>query len=190
LRLCWLWLVWGLFTDGSRKDIIRKNVNVVRITNIKKKNMSEQLYTKKNGRYVAVNDPHAYDGLGRGTWLVVVKENGLSARNFVNPKIIELEAALHYLREGLCDAMYKASEMRPSSTVMSKNEKKAWKAFKKIVGKDMPRYFQYDSIQSVVDKGCEYVKDVMAKNNCDVEEIKEKYEVKKNINSIFGLEPE
>jgi hypothetical protein len=150
--------------------------------------MSEQYFVKKNGRYVAVNDPYAYDGLGIGAWLVVVQKNGLSARSKINPKTLELQAALFYLKEFLCHEIYEASKMHPCSVVMSEKEKKAWRAFRKIVGKDIPRYFHYDSIHDIVEKACDRFSNVMVENNFDIDDIKTKYEVKKHINSTLGME--
>jgi hypothetical protein len=150
--------------------------------------MSEQYYIKKNGKYVPSNDPYALDGLGIGSWMVVVHKNGLSARSLIKPKLLEIEAAIFYLKEILREELSKASRMRPASAVMSKKEQKAWKAYRKIVGKDMPSYFQYDSIYDVVEKACEKFSDIIIENKCNIDDIKDKYEVKKHINSTSGME--
>ena len=152
----------------------------------------EQYYIKRGKRYFPVNDPGAYDGLGRGAWLVTVEPGSKSIRTAISPKFIELEAALKYLEDGLCNALSKASEMRPRSTPISEKEQRAWKAFRTIVGMDMPRYFEYASFSEIAQKGCEYIKKVMIENNMNIEKIKEKYEVKKRdiINPILGLEIE
>lgn len=149
----------------------------------------EQYYIKRGKKYFRVNDPGAYDGLGKGSWLVIVNDGCTSIRSVVNPKFIELDAALKYLEESLCDAMSKASEMRPMSIPISEKEQKAWKAFRTIVGKDMPRYFEYKSLSEIANKGCEYIKKIMLENNMDLDKIKKKYEIKKKEvkNSIFGL---
>jgi hypothetical protein len=177
-----------LFIDGSRENTTKTNVSVVWIMRTKRKNMSEQYFIKKNGRYVAVNDPYAYDGLGIGSWMVVVHKNGLSARSLIKPKNLELQAALFYLKEFLTKEMSDASKMRPTTEVMSKKEQKAWKVFRKIVGNDMPRFFKYDSICDIVEKACDKFSNIIVENNFDIDDIKTKYEVKKHINSTSGME--
>jgi hypothetical protein len=152
----------------------------------------EQYYIKRGKRYFPVNDPGAYDGLGQGAWMVIVDKNCTSIRTVVNPKFIELDAALKYLEEGLCRAIAKASEMRPTSEPIGEKEQNAWKAFRTIMGKDMPRYFQYASFSEISQKGCEYIRKIMLENNMDVAKIKKKYEIVKKEckNTILGLEIE
>lgn len=149
-----------------------------------------QYYIKKNGRYVKANDTMAWEGLSEGSWLVTISPGSKSAKNFIKPKFAELDAALYFLHEGLTKAMIKASEMRPRSTKMSVKEQRAWKAYKKIMGEDIPAYFEYASLSEIADKGCEYLKKVIYENKYDVKKIKEKYEVKPiNVsNSIMDLE--
>ena len=153
--------------------------------------MNGTIYEKKNGRYIPLNDSHALDGLSNGVWLVIVKDGSTSCRRKINPKLIELDGALHYLQEGLCKALIKASEMRPKSTPISKKEQKAWSAYKKAMGKDMPRYFEYASFSEIADAGCDYIKGVLDNNNMSVSKIKEKYETPKqklSESSIMSLE--
>lgn len=151
---------------------------------------NEQYYMKRGKRYYPVNDPCAYDGLGQGSWLVVVDKGCKSIRTQLNPKLAELDAALKYLEEGLCKAMNKVSEMRPKDTPISKKEQKAWKTFKATMGKDMPNLFTYTSHWEIATKGCEYIKQIMLENNMNIEKIKEKYEVKRREirNAIESLE--
>jgi len=156
--------------------------------------MPEQYYIKKNGKYIPSNDPYALDGLDRGSWMVIVRGNSTSIKSIktpIKPKVIELDAALHYLSEGLVKAMHKASEMHPKSTLMSKKEQKAWKEYRRIMGKDdIPTYFQFDSLYDIADKGSKYLREIILENDCDVKKIKEKYEIKKRdvTNSIEELE--
>lgn len=155
--------------------------------------MPEQYYIKKDGKYIPSNDPYALDGLEEGSWMVVVKKNSTSIKSIKKPiksKLIELDSALHYLSEGLIESMHEASKMRPRATLLSKKEQKAWEAYKKIMGKDMPTYFYYDSLHDIADRGCKYLRKVILENNCDVNKIKEKYEIKKREvnNSIEELE--
>ena len=149
----------------------------------------EQYYIKRGKKYYPVNDPGAYDGLSKGAWLVTVNKGCTSIRTAIDIKNIKLEAALKYLEDELCNAISEASKMRPSSYPISDKERKAWKAFEKIMGKDMPKYCEYPSNQEIANKGCQYLKKIMLENNCDIDTIKEKYEVKKiSRNSISDLE--
>lgn len=150
----------------------------------------QQYYIKKGKRYIPVNDPLAYDGLEKGAWLVIVKNGSTSIRTQLNPKLAELDAALKYLEDGLADVIMKAGEMRPQKIKMSEKEQKAWKAYKKIVGDDMPNYFQFSSIQEISEKACNYIKKIMLENNMNIEKIKEKYEIKRKemVNGILNLE--
>lgn len=151
----------------------------------------EVLYRKQNGKYVPVNDPYVTDGLTNGVWLVVVKSGSKSCRSKINPKLIEVEGALHYLHEGLCESMRKASEMRPRSIKMSKKEQRAWEAYKKIIGKEIPTYFEYASFSEIADAGCDYIKKILCENKMSVEKVKEKFASEKQKlaeNSIMSLE--
>ena len=152
----------------------------------------EQYYIKRGKRYFPVNDPGAYAGLGQGAWMVIVDKGCTSIRTAVNPKFIELDASLQYLEEGLCRAIAKASEMRPRSEPIGEKEQKAWKAFRTIMGEDIPRYFQYASFSEISQKGCDYIRKIMLENNMDVVKIKEKYEIVKKecTNPILGLDIE
>ena len=152
--------------------------------------IGQQYYIKKGNKYVPVNDLLAYDGLGKGSWLVVVKNGSTSIRTQLSPKLSELDAALRYLEDGLVTAIVKAGEMRPKKIKISEKEQKAWKAYKKIVGEDMPNYFQFSSAQEISEKACNYIKKIMVENDMNIEKIKEKHEIKRKeiVNGIFNLE--
>lgn len=149
----------------------------------------EQYYIKRGKKYFPVNDPGAYDGLKPGAWLVIVDKGCTSIRKAIDPKSIKLEAALRYLEDGLCKAISKASEMRPKTVRMSPKEIKAWDVYKKIVGKDIPTYFEFASHSEMAQKGCEYVRKIMLENNMDIKKIESKYKIKEKgvTNAILGL---
>ena len=139
----------------------------------------EQYYIKRGRKYIKVNDPGAYEGLGEGAWMVIVEKGCTSIRTAVNPKLIELDVALRYLEDGLCKAMSKASEMRPKRTPITLKEQKAWKAFRKTMGVDMPSYFYYASFQEIASHGCDYIKKIMLENNMNMDIIKDTYRIEK-----------
>jgi hypothetical protein len=153
----------------------------------KNERYGKQLYEKVGKKFVPVNDPYAYDGLGEGAWLVMVKPGSKSIRTAIRPSFIELETALRYLEDGLCEAMRKAGEMRPRTTKLSPKEQKAWNAYKKAMGKDMPTYLEYASLSEIAEAGCEYIHKIMVENN--MSEIEKKYPLKiRSTNPILGLE--
>jgi len=148
-----------------------------------------QYYVKKGKRYRPVNDPIAYEGLGKGAWLVVVEKGSTSIRRQLDTKLVDLDAALYYLREGLTKAIAKKSEMRPRSTPLSDKEKKAWKAFEKVMKGEKNSYFaEFASYNDIAEAGCEYIKKIMLENNCNVKKIKKKYKKKPNNNSKKAID--
>ena len=102
-------------------------------------------------------DPNAWDGLSEGSWLVIVKPNGKSARRLLNPGFAEVAAALEEFKEEMVMAMGKANEMRPKVTPISEKEQKAWKAFQDTMGDDMPKYFEYASLSDIAQAGCDII---------------------------------
>lgn len=148
----------------------------------------DEYYIKKNGRYIKAHDPGCLDGLTNGSWLVVVKRGSVSCKQYLKPKLMELEAALRYLEDGLCEAMIDASKIRSRNTKISDKERKAWDVFEKTMGKDMPTYFEYASTNEIIQKGCAYLRKIMLENNLDADKIKSKYEIKKVIDTILDLE--
>ena len=152
----------------------------------------EKYYTKKGKKYFPVNDPYAYDGLGKGAWLVTVGQGCIATRRALHPKFVEIEAGLRYLEDGMCKAMLLKCELGSRDRIISDKEKKAWAKFRKIMGSDMPSMFSYPSLQDVAQSGCEYIKKVMEENDFDLEKIREKFEVKKRqiANPILDLEME
>jgi len=137
--------------------------------------MGEVWYRKENGKFVPINDPWAYDGLAEGSWLVTVKPGSKSIRRAINPKFIELEAALEYLEEGLVCAISEACKARPSSVRMSNEEIKAWEQFEKIAGDDFPKLLHYASNSDIARAGCDYVKKIMTEYGLNIKKIKKAF---------------
>ena len=155
----------------------------------KNERYGRQLYEKVGKKFVPVNDPYAYDGLGKGSWLVIVKPGSKSIRTAIRPSFVELEASLRYLEDGLCEAMRKAGEMRSKTAQISLKEQKAWKVFMKTMEKDMPTLFEYASYSEIAEAGCEYIRKIMTENNMDAKAIEKKYPLKiRSTNPILELE--
>lgn len=120
------------------------------VTTKEKKSMvtySGTLYQKVGKRYHPVRDSHAYDGLGNGSWLVVVDEGCTSIRQSLTPDTAAVEVAFKITEERLVRILAKASEARFSEKIeMTPREQKAVKAYQKAIGEEKTLYFEYDSL--------------------------------------------
>ena len=97
-------------------------------------------------KYVAINDPWAYDGLREGYWLVKVASGSTSIRSCVYPAKAELQAAIKDKEDQLVDIIRKASEARPQRRPISEQAKADWEWFVARNGKEF-NTLEYPSIQ-------------------------------------------
>lgn len=118
----------------------------------------------------------------KGSWLVVVGDGSASIQ-LVNPDFVETKAALHHVKDAMTKVMLKASELRPQSVQMSKKEIKAWAAYEKAMGDDMPNMFQYASIHEVVEAGAKVIEEQIEKDKK-----KFKKQLTEERNSILDLD--
>jgi len=103
--------------------------------------MSEKtiFYVKKGRRYV----PHSTycaefcDSFTNGTHLVQVYPGGSSRRFNIDPNYAAMIAAGRVAEEAICDALRKASEMKPQRTPITEGQRKAWKKLAKEFGDDL-----------------------------------------------------
>jgi len=107
---------------------------------------SDTLYKKVGRKYVAINDPWAYDGLREGWWLVKVASGSTSIRSCVYPAKAELQAAIKDKEDQLVDIIRKASEARPQRRPISKQAKADWELLISRNGKEF-NTLEYPSIQ-------------------------------------------
>lgn len=127
------------------------------------------------------------------SWLVVRNENSTSYRQ-IDPLFIELDAALYFLKEGMIKTMLDKSSLRPRSQKMTRKEQKAWKAYNEIMGKDSPTFFAYPSMNDIAESGCKFIKDILIKNEMNIEKIskthckKTKKQKREKNNPISDLE--
>ncbi len=99
--------------------------------------MSETLYRKRGRKYepVAEYGPE-FDNLPAGFHLVCVMPGVRSTFFNVEPAIADLMAAMRIGREAAAEAMLKASEARPAARELTAREKKAYAAWKAIMGEE------------------------------------------------------
>lgn len=125
----------------------------------------EIYYVRRGRKYVQVNDPNAYMGLTEGAWMVIVRPGSTSIRWSIDPDHDAVDAALRDLEDVLCDALREAGKIRPMNQPISLKERKAWDVFTKTMGKDMPTFFCYESIQAMVDQAIKAFRAKMLERN-------------------------
>lgn len=95
------------------------------------------LYEKQGRRYVPVSDMDACNGLPNGAWLVVVADGCTSVRRLVEPDHAGFEAAALRAEEAMLSALRKASETEPRDGPLCGKAKRAYEAWKAIMGEDV-----------------------------------------------------
>jgi hypothetical protein len=99
------------------------------------------LYEKVGRRYKPVmtdgwyTDRRIADMVRPGAMLVVTSDNCTSYFRKVNPDYAAVLAALKVAREACADAMHKAAEFKPRTTILSERHAKAYAAYMKAIPK-------------------------------------------------------
>ena len=95
--------------------------------------MKKIYYEKIGRRYVPVSeyDSEYLDSFSRGTHIVMCYPGGQSRRYNIDPNYAAMIAAGRLAEDGICEAMRKASEMRPQRTPLTPGQKKAWEKLAK-----------------------------------------------------------
>ena len=101
--------------------------------------MKKIFYEKVGRRYKPVRE---YDSLlqesfPKGAHLVITYPGGRSTRYNIDPNYAAMIAAGRLAEDGICEAMRKASEMRPQRTPLTPGQKKAWEKLAKEFGDDL-----------------------------------------------------
>ena len=98
--------------------------------------MKKLYYEKIGRRYVPVAeyDNDLLDSFPKGAHLVLCYPGGTSRRFNVEPNHAAMIAAGRVAEDGICEAMRKASEMRPQRTPLTPGQKKAWEKLAKEFG--------------------------------------------------------
>ena len=100
----------------------------------------KKIYYEKIGRKyvpVAEYDNDLLDSFTKGTHLVQVYPGGASRRYNIDPAYAPMIAAGRVAEDAICQAISKASELRPKSTPITPKQKKAWEALAKAFGDDL-----------------------------------------------------
>ncbi len=97
------------------------------------------LYKKIGHRYqpVAEYSNEAIDSFPKGTHLVMCYPGGQSRRFNIDPNYAAMIAAGRVAEDAICQAISKASEMRPQRTPITPGQKKAWEKLAKELGDEL-----------------------------------------------------
>lgn len=101
--------------------------------------MKKIYYEKIGRRYVPVAeyDNDLLDSFPKGSHLVLVYPGGQSRRFNVEPNHAAMIAAGRVAEDAICEAMRKASEMRPQRTPLTQGQIKAWNKLAKEFGDEL-----------------------------------------------------
>jgi len=100
----------------------------------------KKIYYEKRGRgYVPVSeyDSEYLDSFTKGTHLVISYPGGQSRRYNIDPNYAAMIAAGRVAEDAICDALRKASEMKPQRTPITEGQRRAWKKLAKEFGDDL-----------------------------------------------------
>lgn len=116
--------------------------------------MKKIFYEKVGRRYKPVSeyDNDLLDALPKGDHLVSVYPGGSSRRYNVDPDYASLIAAGRVAEEAICSAMVKASELKPSKTPITLEQKAAWEQLAKAFGDDLAT-LQGASVRDIAEAG-------------------------------------
>ena len=101
--------------------------------------MKKIYYEKRGRRYVPIAeyDSTYLDSFTKGAHLVMCYPGGTSRRFNINPAYAPMIAAGRVAEEAICEAMRKASEMKPQRTPITLGQKKAWEKLAKEFGDEL-----------------------------------------------------
>ena len=86
---------------------------------------------------MAEYDSDLLDSFPRGNHLVTCYPGGSSRRYNVEPNHAAMIAAGRVAEDAICQALHKASEMRPQRTPITPGQQRAWKKLAKEFGDDL-----------------------------------------------------
>ena len=98
--------------------------------------MKKIYYEKQGRRYVPVSeyDNDLLDSFTKGNHLVMSYPGGTSRRFNIDPAYAPMIAAGRVAEDAICNALHKASEMRPQRTPITLGQKRAWEKLAKEFG--------------------------------------------------------
>jgi hypothetical protein len=108
-------------------------------------------YKKVGKRYVQVNDPYGYDGLGDGWWLIKVAPGSKTIRTIVYPNNAEIKAAALDKVDQMIDIIKDAGKGVPGKGELTPEALADWNVFIAKHGGEF-NYVSYPSLHDVATK--------------------------------------
>ena len=102
--------------------------------------MTKKIYYEKRGRRyypVMENDDVFQAAMPQGNHLIMCYPGGRSTRYNIDPALAPMIAAGRVAEDRMCEAMRKASEMRPARTPITPGQQRAWKTLAKEFGDEL-----------------------------------------------------
>lgn len=102
--------------------------------------MTKKIYYEKRGRRyrpVMEYDEYLMDGLPYGNHMIMCYPGGQSTRYNVDPALAPMIAAARVAEDRMCEALRKASEMRPARTPITPGQQRAWKKLANEFGDEL-----------------------------------------------------
>ena len=115
----------------------------------------KQIFYKKVGRlYVPAleYDNELLDSFPKGDHLVSVYPEGSSRRFNIDPNYAAMIAAGRVAEDAMCDAIRKASEMRPQRAPITEGQRRAWQKLAKEFGDELAT-LHIDSARDIAEAG-------------------------------------
>ena len=102
--------------------------------------MTKKIYYEKIGRRyvpIAEYDSDYLDSFSKGTHIVMCHPGGQSRRYNIDPNYAALIAAGRVAQDAICQAISKASELRPQKTPLTLGQQRAWRKLAKEFGDEL-----------------------------------------------------
>jgi hypothetical protein len=117
-------------------------------------------YKKVGRRYVPVSeyDSEYLDSFPKGNHLVMCYPGGQSCRFNIDPAYAPMIAAGRVAHDAMCDAIRRASEMRPQRTPITDQQRLAWQKLARAFGDNLAT-LSVNSARDIAEAGIHAIQD-------------------------------
>ncbi len=122
--------------------------------------MKKIFYKKVGRRYVPVSeyDSEYLDSFPKGNHLVMCYPGGQSCRFNIDPAYAPMIAAGRVAHDAMCDAIRRASEMRPQRTPITDQQRLAWQKLARAFGDNLAT-LSVNSARDIAEAGIHAIQD-------------------------------